>query len=425
LFDPPPAGEATEVTLTFDGKSQSCRLVHAAYSDTEYLSLLLRGTARQWFVKNSSVGDTLVLEPELDSEQKLTGFRLGGGAEPTDKPEEANYSGQNLLFMPVRPDWRDSKSLLGYYNPLTGGYEWTDFLRFLLRAVQSYTADDGLAWFVILDEMNLAHVEYYFADILSVMESGRSEDGWTYEPLRMNFPEDAEGDLPPRELFLPPNLYFIGTVNVDETTHAFSPKVLDRAFTIELTDVDFSTYQPNPAQEQLDLNEEESQALLEEFTYGGWFAFVDKGAVADCASRHPQVRAWLQTLNQTLKPYNLHFGFRVFDEIAAFVDWSDTNGMFDDMGGFEAAFDAAVLMKVLPKFHGSRGKLEAPLRAVLAWCSNPDAPNVKVISDALNNVEAGGMTTALAAIEFRLTATADRATRMLWALYSEGFAAFG
>jgi len=121
--------------------------------------------------------------------------------------------GANHLFVPVRPDWRDSKSLLGYYNPLTGTYEWTPFLRFLLRVVQSYEARDSLAWFVILDEMNLAHVEYYFADLLSVLESGRDGDGWTREPLRLGYPDDAAGDLPPRDLRLPPNLYIVGTVN--------------------------------------------------------------------------------------------------------------------------------------------------------------------------------------------------------------------
>ena len=96
--------------------------------------------------------------------------------------------GANHLFVTVRPDWRDSKSLLGYYNPLTGTYEWTPFLRFLLRAEQNHKSKDKLAWFVILDEMNLAHVEYYFADLLSVLESGRDEDGWTREPLRWVIP---------------------------------------------------------------------------------------------------------------------------------------------------------------------------------------------------------------------------------------------
>src|SRR5262249_12255448 len=129
------------------------------------------------------------------------------------------------------------------YNPLTQTYEWTEFLRFIIRAQESYQASDGLAWFVILDEMNLAHVEYYFADLLSVIESGRDADGWTREPLRLNYPDTLDDEVPPQELKLPPNLYVIGTVNMDETTHAFSPKVLDRAFTIELSDVDFLGYQ--------------------------------------------------------------------------------------------------------------------------------------------------------------------------------------
>ena len=191
--------------------------------------------------------------------------------------------GTNHLFVPVRPDWRDSKSLLGYYNPLTGTHEWTPFLRFLLRVVQSYEARDGLAWFVILDEMNLAHVEYYFADLLSVMESGRDEDGWTREPLRLGYPDEAEGNLPPRELKLPPNLYIVGTVNVDETTHAFSPKVLDRAFTLELTDVDFRQYQPTANLAESVVDAVTGDALLRQFSRDGKFARVEKDVIAGYA----------------------------------------------------------------------------------------------------------------------------------------------
>jgi 5-methylcytosine-specific restriction protein B len=141
------------------------------------------------------------------------------------------------LFLSVRPDWRDSKALLGYYNPLTERYESTPLREFLLRAAKDYDQNKSNAqpYFVILDEMNLAHVEYYFADFLSVLESGRDEKGWTKESLRL----ERIGNLP-----LPPNLYIIGTVNIDETTYMFSPKVLDRAFTLEFREVDFSDYPP-------------------------------------------------------------------------------------------------------------------------------------------------------------------------------------
>jgi energy-coupling factor transporter ATP-binding protein EcfA2 len=336
--------------------------------------------------------------------------------------------GANHLFVTVRPDWRDSKSLLGYYNPLTGTYEWTPFLRFLLRAEPNYRSEDKLAWFVILDEMNLAHVEYYFADLLSVLESGRDEDGWTREPLRLGYPDEAQGNLPPRELKLPPNLYIVGTVNVDETTHAFSPKVLDRAFTLELTDVDFRQYQPVANLTESVVDAATSDALLRQFSRDGKFARVEKDVIADYA-RIEEIKAQLQTLNDLLCLHDLHFAYRVFDEFVTFLVAAESNKLYDDQDGAEAAFDAAVLMKVLPKFHGSRSRLEKPLCAVLAWCFNPETPDVKAVEDALRDV--GPDKTVQQAIESSLflyskyPKTAERVQRMLARLYMDGFAAFG
>jgi predicted RNA-binding protein with PUA-like domain len=333
-------------------------------------------------------------------------------------------SDRNWLFLPVRPDWRDGKSLLGYFNPLTGTYEWTPFLRFLVKTAGSYRNRDGLAWFVILDEMNLAHVEYYFADLLSVLESGRDGDGWTREPLRLAYPNEAKGDLPPRELFLPPNLYIVGTVNVDETTHAFSPKVIDRAFTLELTEADFSSYPPAIEQADAGLNGREHRALVNAFTADGEFAVISKHRIAAYLTEHPNLRTRLQNLNNLLRPYDLHFGYRVFDEIVAFNDAAGRNGLFDGLGT-AAAFDAAVLMKVLPKFHGSRGKLESPLRAVLAWCVDPDAPAEGAIDDALQQLESGDdAREALSQLKYECPAAAERVMRMLRVLYTDGFAAF-
>ena len=337
--------------------------------------------------------------------------------------------GDNWLFVSVRPDWRDSKSLLGYYNPLTGNYEWTDFLRFLLRAERNYRSESSLAWFVILDEMNLAHVEYYFADLLSVLESGRDEAGWTREPLRLSYPDGAQGDLPPRALRLPPNLYIVGTVNVDETTQAFSPKVLDRAFTLELTEADFSAYPPGAGEGRAEPSDEERQAILEDFGNGGTFVRISKEVIGEYVREHPEVRERLQKLSELLRPHELHFGYRVFDEIVSFLDAAERNGLYEDLGGAEAAFDAAVLMKVLPKFHGSRGKLEAALKKVLAWCLNPDRPAVDDVERTIQgqgreSMDGGAAVEALAELGYTYQQTAGRVLRMLRALYETGFAAF-
>ncbi len=425
LFDPPEAGTDRDVTVHFDGRSQPCRLVHAAYSSTHYLQLLFRGAARSWLKQNFKEGDTLYLEIEPDADDGLAGLRFSQTA-PTSSAQEPVPGAKNHLFIPVRPDWRDSKSLLGYYNPLTGAYEWTPFLRFLLRAVRSYEARDGLAWCVILDEMNLAHVEYYFADLLSVLESGRDDDGWTREPLRLGYPDDATGDLPPRKLKLPPNLYVVGTVNVDETTHAFSPKVLDRAFTLELTDADFSAYPAAEIATDTGPSDQERNAILKDFTRSGKFARIDKQAVIAHVAAYPEIRARLQILNDLLRPYDLYFGYRVFDEIVMFLAAAEANKLYDNLGTTEAALDAAVLMKVLPKFHGSRSRLEAPLSAMLAWCMNPESPDVQAIKTALQEVSSDKtVKDAVASISFRYHKTADRVQRMLARLHTDGFAAFG
>jgi 5-methylcytosine-specific restriction endonuclease McrBC GTP-binding regulatory subunit McrB len=312
----------------------------------------------------------------------------------------------NTLFLSVRPDWHDSKSLVGYFNPLTGTYQSTDFLRFVQQAARDFSANGQQAapWFVVLDEMNLAHVEYYFADLLSVLESGRDEQGWTREKLRLSAGVETDGDAPP-DLTLPPNLYIVGTVNIDETTHAFSPKVLDRAFSIELTEVDFSDYPPAVSAETAGLTDAERQALLHAFTRGGRFARIDKTEIATYVGAHPEARDQLQMLNAALTPFTMHFGYRVFDEIVTFLAAAEENKLFDDLGP-HAAFDAAVLMKVLPKFHGSRRKLDAPLRAVLGWCGGawPE------VSDSPQP---------------RFPRTAARVQRMLRDLEIDGFTAFG
>ena len=426
FFTPPAPGEAQEITVHFGAQRETCRFVHAAYGDSDYLSLLLRGEARRWFTATLQPEDTLYLDFETDAEGNLRGLRLLPEAElQRQKPPRR---GRNWLFVPVRPDWRDGKSLLGYYNPLTNTYHWTPFLRFVLQAVHSYRRRDGLAWFVILDEMNLARVEYYFGDLLSVLESGRDEEGWSREPLRFTYPDDAEGDRPPREIFLPPNLYILGTINVDETTHSLSPKVLDRAFTLELNEADLEAYLT--PWEDTETVAFDSQAVLRNFSFEGRFVHLDKRAIAAFVAGHPEIRAQLHPLNQALQPYDLHFGYRVFDEIIAFLLSAEHNGLYEELGGLPAALDAAVLMKVLPKFHGGRSKLEAPLRAVLAWCVDPDQPATQRVAAALDDALRGNddpgiaLSQALTDLAPRMPQTAAKVRRMLGHLYTTGFAAF-
>jgi|GEM_PF-2672304 len=379
-------------------------------------------------IQELPLNQPIFLSPVIDEDEaRLTGFTIS--LEPQVSPDSmiVPHAGQltsNHLFLSVRPDWRDSTSLLGYFNPLTGAYEWTDFLRFIIRAGENYRTDNPIAWFVILDELNLAHVEYYFADLLSVIESGRHDggdmDGFTREPLRLTYPESpGDDDMPPREIFLPPNLYIIGTVNMDETTHAFSPKVLDRAFTIELTDVDFSNYPPEMAEDADDIPDAAKHALLDAFTRNGQFARVSKTDILDIVQTHPVIRTRLQNLNALLQRDRFHFGYRVFDEIAQYLANSERNNLLP----FDQAFDHAVFMKVMPKFSGSRARLRSPLLSVLAWAINPDLPDVtRITGDFDKSMTELDPNTYSKATCRRV---AERAYQMLAALETDGFVSFG
>jgi len=140
-----------------------------------------------------------------------------------------------LLFVcPVRPEWTDPSGLTGYYDVLSNRYVVPPFLEALLVA----TAQSSSPVFVVLDEMNLARVEYYFADVLSCIESG--------EPLQLHssgVPIEGSTGVPvPASLPVPRNLFITGTINVDETTNTVSDKVLDRAIVIDMSRVDLTGY---------------------------------------------------------------------------------------------------------------------------------------------------------------------------------------
>jgi len=160
--------------------------------------------------------------------------------------DDTEHARKRLAFVSVRPDWMDNKGLLGYYNMLDEKYHATPVLELLLDAAD----DPDRPYFVILDEMNLAKVEHYFSDFLSVMES-RTHDNLAGETIRLHPLEMAEthdGRIVPGDIPVPANVFFAGTVNVDESTYMFSPKVLDRANVIEFNEVDLDGYGHNVVQ---------------------------------------------------------------------------------------------------------------------------------------------------------------------------------
>lgn len=283
-------------------------------------------------------------------------------------------------------------------------------------------------FFVFFDEMNLARVEYYFAEFLSVLESGRRNDGFTREAIRLHeFDKpvsDSEGNTVPPEIHLPPNLYFVGTVNVDETTHAFSPKVLDRAFTIEFEAADLAGYLTRAFEADSPLDETEREQLVTSFARAGRFAQIDKNRILRVHVERPEYTQRLRDLESRLRPHDLHFGYRVVDEILMFLANAEDHGWYDGLGGMAVAFDQAVNMKILPKFHGPRSHLEDALWAVLEWAGVTESAR-----QTFNTALSSGATQAFAALTesaalCQAPATARKCLRMLRSLYTTGFAAF-
>ncbi len=342
------AGEKREIALDCDGSA----LPASVGREGEHLVVRVKGAARACL---ETTFETKQLEGELELDEARLTLRL--------LPVSANAAQSNHLFLSVRADWRDSSALLGHFNPILNRYEWTPLLRFLLRAQSAWKSGSRQSFFVVLDEMNLARTEAYFADFLSVLEAGKAPNGETREPLRLGFDPRATGELPPSELFLPPNLFWIGTLNDDETAHPLAPKVLDRAWPLESPPVDFQNYQPELQREAVSNN---AQILADSLYRGGAFSGFDKTLVAQELKREARWREDLTQLNAALGEWERGFGFRAFDEIVAFVAISRENEMFDSA---KEAFDCAVAAKIAPRLRGSGAGVEGALVALESWAN--------------------------------------------------------
>lgn len=218
-----------------------------------------------------------------------------------------------LLFtVPIRPEWTDPSGLTGYFDVLTGRYVVPPFLEALMKA----EAHSSAPVFVILDEMNLARVEYYFADVLSAIESG--------EPLHLHSSdaplEGSNGASVPRAIPVPSNLFIVGTINIDETTSALSDKVLDRAMLVPMTNVDLPGF--------LDGLAARESALA--------------GSVAAC-------RGLLVDVHSMMAQAGQGFGYRVAEEAVRYHAFaSGTLGTDHD-----AILDRLLRQKVLVKLRGA------------------------------------------------------------------------
>jgi energy-coupling factor transporter ATP-binding protein EcfA2 len=304
---------------------------------------------------------------------------------------EDAVSSRHYEVIPVGADWSSRESILGYADALTEGkyVRSSPAVELILRAA----ADTKHPYFLILDEMNLSHVERYFADFLSVIESG--------EELRFFTAERGKNVLDgiPDAIKFPENLFVVGTVNVDETTYTFSPKVLDRANSIE--------FRVDASQMESFLNKAAHADLTPLDGRGRQFgsAFAAKAREENVKSSERQrLNAEMALLFQVLTSHGAEFGFRTAKEITRFVAFHEELTPSD--WNFAEAVDAQICQKILPKLHGSRRKLEPLLCALAVLCWREHKWDAAAAGAASNQILAG-LTNAN-----DLIAEAERASRL-------------
>ena len=264
-------------------------------------------------------------------------------------------------FISVRSDWTDNNDLLGFYNFIEKKYHVPKFLEFLLTTIEH----PEHPFFLILDEMNLSKVEHYFSDILSCLESRIELNGQISQEkiILHNGSEALETDLEtfenvPSAIEFPTNLYITGTVNIDETTYMFSPKVLDRANVIEFNQVNLEKYGIE--------DEDDSKYTLDSFPNFTEFLLPSK---SDFEQLSQDIKNHLVNINKILEKYNLHFGYRTVNEVSHYIN--NAQKFIDDTDDVAlVALDHQLIQKVFSKLNGAYAKLEPPLREILQYLSS-------------------------------------------------------
>jgi 5-methylcytosine-specific restriction protein B len=260
--------------------------------------------------------------------------------------EEEGETNEQYCIVPVGADWTNREPLLGYPNALQD----TKYVKpenGVLDLINRARLNVKKPYFLILDEMNLSHVERYFADFLSTMESGGA--------IPLHTIENEENDIP-KQLNLPSNLFIIGTVNIDETTYMFSPKVLDRANTIEfrLTEKDLNDFIKSNIPLDMKVLKGSGENMGESFV---------AMATQKTDKNLEKAEADLIKFFKELKKSGAEFGYRTASEIGRLMYMLELLGEKDDN-----LLDIAIMQKLLPKLHGSRNKLTKVLPVLGGFC---------------------------------------------------------
>ena len=278
---------------------------------------------------------------------------------------ESDEGKKNWVIIPVGADWTDNTKILGYYNPLAedgnGKYEKTK----IVELIEEANRHKEIPYFVILDEMNLSHVERYFSDFLSHMETPDT-------------PFELEGYT--RRLDYPENMFVVGTVNIDETTYMFSPKVLDRANVIEFKPQKEDVFKVFSAAgtvgKMVPVNDGSAQAFLklakeirtgkfavdEDLTH--YYTDVDGDFTG---SNLDYVEGVFSDIYEIVQKYDFEFAFRTVKEIRNYIA-AAYELLEKTEFNLNQIIDEQLFQKILPKIHGNKKEIGQMLEELTGLC---------------------------------------------------------
>ena len=246
-------------------------------------------------------------------------------------------------MIPVRPEWSDSSDLLGYLT-LQEEYKKGPLAE-LIEHAMNYP---DLPHFALLDEMNLARVEYYFSDVLSVMESRKKgDDGRVISSNLVDpnlYQKEGLGESVGGPLRLTNNLYIIGTVNMDETTHPFSKKVLDRANTIEFNQIKLSHFDFLTGVTE----KESAKRISNDHLKASYIHLID--VFSKHRSLIEKVSKDIEKINVPLSKINAQVGYRVRDEICFYMVHNTEANLLSE----NEALYFCYMQKILPRISGGQ-----------------------------------------------------------------------
>ncbi|MCL2824744.1 MAG: hypothetical protein FWD57_12195 [Polyangiaceae bacterium] len=283
---------------------------------------------------------------------ELSPLTVLAGVSGTGKSElprlYSRYGGIGFLSLPVQPNWDSPQSLFGFFNSVDNRFNATTVLRAMVQAQfrpnderYEHGIKDRLL-LILLDEMNLAHVEQYFSDLLSRLEQRRGET------RDMTLDIDMGAGMPPYNLVLGRNVLWVGTMNEDETTKALSDKVIDRSNMLYFP-------RPKTLHSRSDVPLGEEVPWIAERTWRGWVEVRTPFSESDLKP----FKEWLQEVNGLLDHVGRALGHRVWQSVVYYMAnhpdvidarrYNDRDAISKSM---RRAFEDQLVLKVMPKLRG-------------------------------------------------------------------------